>query len=450
MKILNFFLKKANLSVNRRKVVSNVYWAVLGKVVNIISGLLVGIMVARYLGPDQFGLMNYVISYVTLFSILASFGLDNIEVRELARNPQQRDAIMGTSFLLRLGFAVATMGLISLTLWRFESDRYTVAMVLVYSVMLVLSSLNVIRNYFTSIILNEYVVKTEISRTVVGALIKVVLLLFHCSLTWFIVASAFDFFLVAGGFLYAYRKKVGSVRAWLFNRAIAKMLIVEAFPLMLSGAAVIIYQKINAVMIRNMMDNASVGQFSVASKIIELGIFVPMVIAQTVTPLLVKAHKDDPVRYRVKRQQFMDIMVWSAIVMATGICLLADPVIRFLYGDQYAAAIPVLQIMAWKTVLMALFSGSGQIILVEGLQRYVAIRNFIGCAVSVGLNYLLIPVWGIFGSAVATVATMLVAGYLAHLVIRPYIFLFPLQSSAIFFGWRRIITSGLKMRTAQT
>jgi len=439
LKIFDIILSKVDISPNRRKVIKNVYWAVLGKVVNIVAGLLVGILVARYLGPENFGLMNYVISYVILFSVFATFGLDGIEIRELSKHDAVKEKILGTAFTLRLIFALATILLILATLWWFESDKYTFAMVMVYSFSLIFSTLNVIRNYFTSIILNEYVVKTEISRTLIGSGIKVLLLLSHCSLTWFIVASTFDFALVGGGYLYSYRKKAGSIFSWRFDASVAKLLIRASFPLLLSGTAVVVYQKINAVMIRNMMDNASVGQFSVAAKITELGVFVPVVITQSVAPLLVKAHQKDANYYREKCQQFMDIMVWSSMAMAFAMSVLAAPAIRILYGDKYLAAIPVLQIMAWRAVFMALFGSSGQLILIENLQRYAVVRNVIGCIVSVFLNYFLIPVWGIIGSAIATLVTMAFSGYFAHFVINPYRYLVPMQTQSLFFGWKRIL-----------
>jgi len=436
MKFLDRILGKMNLSPNRQKIVRNVSWAVIGKVVNVINGLAVGIMVARYLGPDQFGLMNYVISYVMLFSVFASFGLDGIEIRELSKNNADKNTILGTAFGLRLGFATVAICLIFVTLWQFESDGYTFAMVMVYSLSLIFMTLRVIRNYFTSIILNEYVVKTEISRTVIGALVKVGLLLGGCSLTWFIAASLFEVMLIGGGYLYSYQKKAGTIRTWKFDRSVAKLLVRESFPLMLSGAAVIVYQKINAVMIRNMMDNAAVGQFSVAAKINEMAIFIPVVISQSISPLLVKAHQKDEHFYRKKSQQFMNLMVWIAIGIAVATMLLADPAIRILYGKDYLSAIPVLQIMAWRTVFSALSMASGQMIIIEGLQRYAVFRNLAGMFVSIGLNLWLIPRCGVVGSAVAIVAALAVAGYLIHFVIKPYRFLVPVQTRALFTGWK--------------
>lgn len=453
MSLVDKILAKTSLSLNKSKVVKNVYWAAIGKVVHVICGLLVGVMLARYLGPEEFGVMNYVVSYVTLFTVFATFGLDGIEIRELSKSNATKDRILGTALILRLCFATATILLILITLWKFESDKYTCAMVVIYSLSLILSSLNVIRNYFTSIILNEYVVKTEITRILVGSLIKVVLLINHCSLTWFIIASTFDFLLVGSGYIYSYRKKVGSIFEWRFDASLAMMLIHNSFPLLLSGAAVIVYQRINAVMIRNMLDNSSVGVFSVAAKITELGVFIPIVIAQTVTPLLVKAHQEDEVRYKAKCKQFMDIMVWSSIAISLAMSIFAAPAIRILYGDAYISAIPVLQIMAWKTVFIGLTSASAQLIIIQGLQQYAVFRNLVGCCVSIGLNYILIPLWGTAGSAVALVVSIAFAGYFSHFAIRPYWHLVPIQTSALFLGWRRgvhlLLMKSRKLRSTE-
>lgn len=431
-------MDKFRVSGNRRKVMANVFWAVLGKTVNLINALLVGVMLARYLGPDQFGLMNYVISYVMLFSIFAAFGLDNIEIRELSKKVIPKEIIMGTAVLIRFVFAAVAMLFIWAMVLKFESDTFTRAAVMTFSFSLMFLTMTVIRNYFTSIILNEYVVKTEILRTLVGAAIKIGLLLAGCSLTWFIVAITLEFALVSSGYIYSYQKKGNRIQDWEFQWPVARMLLKESFPLLLSGTAAVIYQRINAVMVRNMMGNESAGEFAAAAKIAEFGIFIPAVISQAMTPLLINAHQKDAEIYKRKRQQFMDLMVWSAIGIAAVTCLLASPAIRILYGQRYLGAIPVLQIMAWRTVGAGLVVASGQVIITEHIQNFVVIRNILGCVVSVALNFLLIPIWGTVGSAVALLIAMLVAGYGSHLLIAPYRFLVPLQTRAILFGWKQL------------
>lgn len=437
-KTLNTIINK---TPNRRKIVKNVSWAVAGKIVNVIYALFIGVLVARYLGPEQFGLMNYVISYVTLFSIIATFGLNGIEVRELAKMPEKKDAILGTAFIIRFILSLFTILTIIITLLIFESDKYTMVMVIVYSSYLIASSMDVIRNYFTSIVQNEYVVKTEIIRTIVGAGIKILLLVNKCSLTWFIVANTFDFFFIAGGYMYSYRKKVGNIMKWTFDLRIAKFLSKESFPLLLSGAATIIYQRIDQIMIRNMIDNSALGQFSVALRITNLVVFIPNIIASTITPILVEAKQKNYKLYLKKREQFMDGIIWSSILMALIVSITANPAISLLFGDKYLDAIPVLQILAWKAVLIGLFVGSGQIMIIENIQRWAVLRNLIGMLICVIANYLLIPTLGIIGSAIATLITMLFTGFIAHIFIKPYRFLFKMQLNSLIFGLRRFLFS---------
>jgi O-antigen/teichoic acid export membrane protein len=440
--MIDKIIKGFNLPHSTERIVKNVYWALIGKCVSIFTSFIVGVFVARYLGPEQYGLMTYVISYVMLFSILTTFGLDSIEVRELAKGKISKDIILGTAIAIRLSLVVVTLLLIVITLLIFEPDAFTIAVVLIYSVSLFFVSLNVIRNYFTSIVQNEYIVKTEISRTLIGAAIKILLLINHASLLWFIIANTFDFMLIGSGFIYAYRKQVGNIyRSWRFEKDTAELLLKESFPLLLSGIAIIIYQRIDQIMIKSMIGYNAVGQFSIASGLIEYAIFIPIVIAQTITPILVQLHQKNIDIYNLRKQQFVDLMVWSSVLLALFLSLTARSIILLLYGDKFSNAIPVLQIMSWKLVFVSLFASSGQLIIIENIQRYAAVRNILGCVVCIILNLFLIPVWGIIGSAVASLATISFSGYFSHLVILPYRHLFQLQTSAMFSGIQRLIKS---------
>ena len=439
MSLINKIIGKLNLSPTKEKVVRNVVWAVTGKVVTLLGGLLVGIFVARYLGPEQYGLMSYVMSYVALFQVLASFGMDQIEIREESKTPEEKDKIIGTAFALKIGFAAITIGLVCLTAWLFEADSFTQWMIMLYSLSMVMNSFGVIRNYFTSLVWNEYVVKTEISRTLIGAGIKVVLLLLHAPLVWFIAATLFDTVLIAGGYLVSYRSKIDSIRKWQFDKETAKYLIKQSFPLLLSGAAVVVYQKIDQVMLGNMLDKETVGYYAVAAAFISIIGFIPTVLSQTVTPLLVQAHTQDKEDYRQKAQLFMNISTWVIIVICILVCLLAYPLIRYTYGTQYLTAIPILQITIFKEIGYAQSQCTGVMMISEGIQKYVAIRNVMGCIVCVIFNLIFIPLWGVYGAAICSVITSIVTGYISHAIIPTYRKIFKIQTSSIIIGWKDII-----------
>ena len=427
------------LSENKKKVFVNLFWAMTGKIVNMAGALLVGILVARYLGPSQYGLMNYVISYVALFTVISNFGLDDIEIRELSRTPERKEYILGTCFRLRMIFATIAFLLIILSLFLFEADLYTSIMILIYSVTLYTGSFNIVRNYFTSIVKNEYVVKSEISRTVIGACIKIILLWIKAPLEYFIIATMFDTILVASGYCISYKKIVGNIFEWKYDKTIVPFYIKESFPLVLSGAAVIIYQRIDQVMIGNMIDNEAVGYFATAGKFLDLILFLPMVLTQTVTPLLVRAKEYDQKEYEIKKRQFVSIVVWVSIILAVLVSLLAYWLIFFTYGNKYLMAVPILQIMAFKTVGMALSSSSGQIIIMERIQKWAFIRNIIGCLICIGLNLLLIPRYGVIGSAWVTIITVAFTGCLANIFIPSYYNIMKIQLHALFLGWKDML-----------
>lgn len=422
---------------NKKKIITNVLWAMAGKTINLFGQFLVGILVARYLGPEQYGIMNYVISYVFLFTIISSFGLSNIEVRELAKNPHDINAIMGTSFRLRLAFSTIAYILLGLSLLIFRTDAFTSCMIMTYGLILYTGSFDVIRNYFTSIVKNKYVVKTEISRTIIGAGIKIFLLWIKAPLALFIIATMFDTILVASGYCISYKTYVGKISDWFYKKELAPYLIKQSFPLLLSGAAVIVYQRIDQVMIGNMIDKESVGYFSTAGRFLELIIFLPHVLSQTISPLLVNLYqKEDKSLYQIKSQQFVDIVVWTSIIMSFIVSLSAYWLVRYTFGERYLLAVPVLQIIAFKTVGQALSSAGGQLIIIEHIQKWAVIRNMLGCLFCVLLNYLLIPHYGIIGSAYVTIVTVFISGYIANALIPSYRHIFIIETKTFLTGWK--------------
>lgn len=439
MNLFKAYLDKYNVSEVKKKIFINIYWALLGKVVSVLSGILVGVLVARYLGPAQFGLMNYVISYVTIFSVISTFGLDNIEIRELSKKESKSNIIIGTSICIRAFLGILTIILIVITIIIFESDENTFVLVIIYSSVIMFNSLNVIKNYFTSLVLNEYIVKSEIFRTIVGALIKIYLLCLHANLFWFIVSFVIDYLLIASGYLYAYKNKVGLIKNWRYDKKVAKNLLSESFPLLLSSAAVIVYQQIDQIMIRNMLNNNAIGYYSTAIKFTDLFFFMPVMISQTITPMLIREKESNYDRYVQNREKFVAIIVWISIIISVFVTIFAYWIIKYSFGIKYMQSVPVLQILIWKTVGMALSASSGQIIIIDGIQRYAVYRNLIGCFICIVLNIIFIPIYGVIGSAITALITVAFTGCIANIFIPPYHNIIKMQIYAIIFGWRDLL-----------
>jgi O-antigen/teichoic acid export membrane protein len=246
----------------------------------------------------------------------------------------------------------------------------------------------------------------------------------------------FDFVLLGTGYIMAYRAKIGFIREWQFDREYAIFLLRESFPLLLTNAAVIIYQRIDQVMIGNMIDKSSVGYFSVAAKFTEVLIFLPMILAQTITPILVKARERNVEEYKSKAQQFMNISFWLSLTVSAIVSMLAYWLIRLTFGQAYLPAVAVLQVMAFKTASVALSNTAGAMLVTEGLQRYAILRDGFGCIVCVLLNYLLLPSYGMIAAAFVSIASNIAAGYLADAIVPAYRHLFVCQTKTLATGWR--------------
>lgn len=421
-------------------ILSNLIWATAGKVVSVFSGLVIGILVARYLGPEQFGLMNWVISYVFLFQTISIFGLDLIETREEAAHPKDYNTIIGTAFSIRCVLSVISILLCIGTCYVMGKDADTTTMVAIYSISVMANTLSVIRNYFFAIVQNKRVVQSEISRTLIGMGIKVVLLYMHASLYWFVAATMFDAILLASGYIVSYQKEIGRICQWQFSWLCAKFLIRESAPLVLCHAAVMVYQRIDQVMIGEMIDDASVGYFSVAGRFVEILIFIPMILAQTISPVLTKIRTQSEAEYIHKSQQFMNMSFWFSAMAAVLTSVISYWLILYLFGEAYLPAVIILQIMSFKVVSLALSNTAGSMIVIEGLQKYAFVRDLLGCLVCIALNWYLLPRYGVVAAAVISILSNVVAGYLADALVPAYRHLFAMQTKAILFGAKDILS----------
>ncbi len=432
-------MKKPQISEKKKRALTNIAWAISGKIVSLTGVLVVGIIVARYLGKEQYGIMNYVISFVAIFQVFADFGLDFIQIREESKHPAHKDKIIGTTFTLKLFFAILTLLAILIITTLSEHDGRIRCYIMIYALSVILNTSWVSRNHFTSIVWNEYVVKTEISRTLIGMAIKIAFVLLHLPLIWFIVSLVIDSILLAVGYTASYIRKIDSVRKWNFDRDLAVFMLKQSFPLLLSGAAIVVYNRIDQMMIGKMIDQSHLGVYSVAVRFTELLVFVPTIIAQTISPILVEVRQKDAARYEELSRVFMNVTVSVCILLAILTSLLSYPIVRFTFGRMYIEAASVLSILAFKVVGDALSQTSGQLMIIEGIQKYASIRNIIGCVTCVGLNLVFISRYGIHGVAYVAIVTILVSGTLANFIIPSYRKIFYKQIKAICVGWMDII-----------
>lgn len=388
----------------------NTSWLIGEKILRIFVGLFVGIWVARYLGPEQFGMLSYAQSFVGLFASFSALGLDTIIVRDLVKDETKKDLLIGTSFWLKFFAAIIVIAILALAIQFTNNDKLTNTLIFIIASGMILQSFNVIDFYFQSKVLSRYVVYSSIISLLSSSILKIILILIEAPLISFALVILFDSCVLICGYLYFYYHKNLSFKSWKFDIITAKGLLIGGFPLMLSGVFVSIYMKIDQVMIKEMLDTVAVGQYAAATKLSESWYFIPMVVSSSLFPAIINAKKQNENLYIARMQKLYDVMVYMSISVALFVMFFGHWIVDILYGKQFNQAGSILIIHIWAGVFIGLLVVSGKWIINENLNRHALYRNILGAMINIVLNYFFIKSYGITGAAYATLISYFFAG----------------------------------------
>lgn len=404
-----FIRRRVECRPGLAKILDNIGWLFIDKILRMGVGLLVGVWVARYLGPEQFGQFNYALAFVGIFGAIAGLGLNSIVVRDIVRDPQSADTTLGTAFVMQvLGGLLAILVINVATAW-IHDDEFTRVIVAILSLGLLFKSPDVVRFWFESQIQSRYIVWVENSTFLLIASIKVAMILSQASLLTFVWLSLAEAAVVAVGLLVIYAVKGGHFRRWQSNSVRSKSLFRDSWPLLLASLAVTIYMRVDMVMLQEMSGAREVGIYAAATRLSEIWYFLPMVIVGSVSPSIIKCYSTDAALYIARLRNLYFFMVWLAIALSLPISLLSGQIISILYGKEFEEAAPVLAIHLWASVAVFLGVASSQHLLVNGWLKISFYRTLVGMVCNIILNLFLIPSMGAVGAAIATVISYFVA-----------------------------------------
>lgn len=411
-----FLRSKVVSRTNLQKILINTGWLFGDKILRMGVGLLVGVWVARYLGPEQFGLLNYAGAFVALFTSVANLGLNGIVVRDLVQDPSTAETTMGTAFILSVLGGISAFGLSVLAIsYVRPNDELAKFIVVLLSLLMVLKAGDVVRYWFESQVQSKYVVWMENSVFISISAVKIVLILIRAPLISIVWAIFTESLIVAVGLMGIYTWRGGKLSAWRSRFTRAKVLLKDSWPLILSGLAIMVYMRIDQIMLGQILGDESVGIYSAAVKISEVWYFVPMAIVASVFPSIIEAKNKSEALYHERLQKLFNVVVMLALAVAIPMTFLSDWVVTLLFGTTYHQAGSVLAVHIWAGIFVFLGVASANWFLIEGLQRYSFYRTLSGAVVNVGLNLILIPKFGVIGAAWATVVSQACASIFFNL-----------------------------------
>lgn len=424
---------REKLTPNVRKVIANALWLFTEKVWQLGLGLVVGLWVARYLGPEQFGVLNYAMAVMGVVSPIAKMGLDNILIRDLARNPEEKEEILGSAFILKffssIGAFCLTVSFVSLT----NRTGYLIPLLVgILSFGLVLQSIDVIDFWFQSQTQAKFSVWARNFAYIVMSGVRLLLILLQAPLVMFAIAMTVELGLASLGMIILYRQQGNSFFNWKPQLARMKTLVNDSWPLILAGIVIILYMRIDQIMLKEMVGDRSVGIYSAAVKISELWYFVPAAVINSVYPSVIRSKAKGEDIYYSRIQKLFDLMSLLAYGVAIPVTFLSPFLVQILYGQKYLGAENILIIHIWAGLFVSLGLAREIWITNEGLMRFAAVTTAIGAVVNICLNLLWIPQYQGVGAAFATIIAQMFSTYLVSAFYAPTRRIFWSQTRALF------------------
>ena len=401
------------------RIVKNTSWIIICKVAQSLINLVVSMFTARYLGPSNFGLINYAASIVAFMVPLMQLGLRSTIVYELIQKPNEEGKTLGTALIMNVISSLLCMASIfAFVTIANSNERTTIIVCVLYSINLIFQAVEMCQYWFQKNLLSKYTSLISLIAYFIVSIYKIYLLISHKDIYWFAVAQAIDYFLIAAALLFAYKKCGGQKFSISFKRG--KEMLAKSKYYIISGMMVTVFAQTDRLMIKNLIDDAATGYYSAAVSCAGIASFVFAAIIDSMRPIILEYKKrESNDLYEKNISRLFSIVFYLSLAQCVFMTIFAKPIIWILYGEDYFLSVNVLRLIVWYVT----YSYIGQIrniwILAEGKQKYLLRINLLGALLNVLLNAIVIPVWGILGAAFTSFLTQFFTNFVLSFLMRP-------------------------------
>lgn len=405
------------MSTKGTRVIKNVSWILICRVIQAILSFVVSMMIARSLGPSNYGLINYAASIVALVTPIMKLGLDSVLVLEFVNNPNRDGETIGTALVLNLFSSILCIGgIISFCLIVNRGEIETIIVCTLYSLLLFAQSIEMIIYWFQAKLLSKFSSLVSLFAYVVVSAYKIYILIAAKSVYWFAISNVLDFFTI-GLVLHILFRHITHQRL-SFSAARAKSMFRKGKYYIISGLMVTIFSQTDRIMLKLMVGETSVGYFSAAVACAGITSFIFSALIESMRPIIFEAKNKSNAMYELYLKQLYSIIIYAALVQSVFITILAEILVYIIYGSNFEPTVTGLRIIVWYTTF-SYYGGAKDIwILAERKQKYLISLNCAGALMNVALNFLMIPAWGISGAAIASLISQFFTNVVMGFVIK--------------------------------
>lgn len=405
--------------MNKRNSVSqNAVWIISCKIFQAILGLVVSMISARYLGPSNYGLINYAAS-VTAFAVpIMQLGFRSTLVQEVVNHPDMEGKTVGTALFFNIVSAVACMiGITTFACIANPNEPVTVIVCALYSINLLFQATEMIQYWFQAKLMSQYTSLTSLGAYAVVSVYKIYLLVTQKNIYWFAVSQAIDYFIISVVLLFLYYKLSSQKLSISFRRGLEMFSRSRFF--IVSNLMVTIFSQTDRIMLKAMIDDEAVGIYSAAVACAGMTSFVFAAVIDSVRPAVYEKKKAKDKACEQNIVTCYSIIIYLSLAQSLVMSLFAPLVIYILYGSAYSASDSALRLVVWYTTFSYLGAVRDIWILAEEKQKYLWVINLSGAIANVVLNLALIPVLGVMGAALASLVTQIFTNVIVGFVVKP-------------------------------
>ena len=400
-------------NITLKNIFGNSMWQIGEKIITMIFSVFVTSIVARYLGTEDYGFVNYIISIVMLFTTFSTLGMEKITIKDIIEREESEERILGTSFYIRLIGGIVLIFISQITIYILDEKNMLAQLLgLLMGLCMIFRAYEVIEYYLQSQMKLKTISIIRFCSTFFVAILRILVVIFDWGIIGFTATYLFDAIIVAVLLKVWYKKR--KKLKFKFSLEYAKRILSKCWYVAISGLMVTLYMRIDQVMLGSMLDNKTEnGIYSAAVRIAEIWYFVPTAIISAFQPAIVMKKKHSEEQYEKTMQRLYDIVAIVGIAFGILITLFGDIAVQILYGDEYKGATSILKISVWAGLFATLGTARSVWLVNENLQKYSLIYTSVGCVTNIVLNYFLIPKIGARGAAIATLIAQFVTNVLA-------------------------------------
>lgn len=380
----------------------NALWALIARTFNMFTSFFVTIYLVRYLGPENYGNLSYALSFVSLFGIISTLGLDNVLYRDLIKFPQQRHVYLGTAFTIRFIAGITAGILASISAFFIAEDKISQLMIVILSATFVFTAFNVIVNEFQANVAQKYPSFVTLIVVLILNASKLIVIISGQGILYLAGVFLLEPILYAIFFSYIRVKHYGSFNDWKFDKNVAYSLLYDSWPFIFISVFMAMYSSIDQVMLKHIVNSHAVGIYDAALRISEAWLFLPSIIASSLFPAIVNAKKISVHEYRARLLTMLFVFVTMAIIVALPLSIFSKQIISIFYGTAFSGSAIVFAIYVWVSVWAVIDIVTRNFLLVENMRKTIFFMTVMTAIVNTILNFIFIPIWGPVGAAWST------------------------------------------------